>query len=46
MIDYKMWDAILKGTQTTVTVDGKVVEIKGKEADDLKKLEKRLIVFS
>ena len=39
MIDYKMWDAILNGTQTTVMVDNVAVAVKGKEAEDLKKLE-------
>ena len=39
MIDYKMWEVILNGNKSTVTVDGKEVEIKGKEADDQKKLE-------
>ena len=39
MVDYKMWEAIVNGSKTTVTVDGKEVEIRGKEAEDLKKLE-------
>ena len=39
MIDYKMWDIILKGNQSTVIVDGKEVPVKGKEAEDQKKLE-------
>ena len=40
MIDYKMWDSIVNGTQTTVMVDNAAVPIKGKEAEDLKKLDK------